>query len=106
MKAKYKDFYCEEEVTMEIIKYHNGNLAIQLWCEEDNFKEPFAMLSVNLDKNLPEDCAYIDVNNLRCGFDFCIIHNLGEFTGIFSNSGFCTYPLFKFNLDEVRKYAD
>lgn len=103
MKAVYEDFYIKEEVTLEIMQYHNGNLAIQMWCYDDNFKEPFSMLTTNLGEKLSADKAYVDTNNLRTGFDFILKYNLGELVG-FGQSGFCTYPLVKFNLDEVVKY--
>lgn len=102
MKATYEDYYDKDEVTLQVNHYaNNGNLQIQLWSEY----EPFASLTVNLGEKLPADCAYLDTNNLRCAFDFCMIHKLGEFTGAFSQSGYCTYPLWKFDMNEVEKYA-
>ena len=104
MTAKYEDFYVSELVNLEIANYqNNGNLAIRMVCAESDWKEPFASLTVNLNVKLPENQAYIDTNNLRCAFDFVLLHNLGEIIG-FGQSGFCTYPLIEFNLDEVKKY--
>lgn len=103
MKAEYKDYYVTEKVTLKIANYaNNNNLAIRMICEDE---EPFAMLTVNLGEKLPPNQAYVDTNNLRTAFDFIILYNLGKLIG-FGQSGFCTYPLIEFDLDEVKKYAD
>ena len=104
MKAHYEDYYCSEDVYLEITEYQKPrNLAIKMICADSEWKEPFATLTVNLGISLPNNQAYIDTNNLRTAFDFILIHNLGELIG-FGQSGFCTYPLIEFNLDEVKKY--
>ena len=107
MTAIY-NYYGEEKVTLEIANYSsNGNLAIQMFsCDENGYEEPFATLTVNLDIKLPEDCAFLDTNNLRDAINFVLKYNLGKFTGISRTSGFCEYPLFQFNLKEVEKYAN
>ena len=106
MKATYDDYYVKENVYLSIGKYsHKNNLAIMMVCADSDWPEPFANLTVNLpDHDLPDDLAFIDTNNLRTAFDFILKYNLGELVG-FGQSGFCTYPLIKFNLDEVKKYA-
>ena len=101
MIATYEDYYVKEKVTLALREYFNKNLAIEMLCLDN---EPFATLTVNLGEKLPSDMAYVDTNNLRTGFDFILKYNLGELVG-FGQSGFCTYPLVKFNLQEVKKYA-
>lgn len=73
-------------------------LAIELYSyDEDGFREPYATLTVNLGEFFGiKDCAYIDTNNnsftaqlLNMGF--C------QDTGLTKQSGFCTYPLWKFD---------
>ena len=104
MTAIYEDYYCKDEVTLKITKYSsNGNLAIQMISALSLWNEPFAMLTVNIDEKLPSDMAYVDINNVRTAFDFITKYKLGEFKGI-KQSGYCCYPLIKFNLDEVKKY--
>ena len=104
MKLIYQDFYCKEEVKLEIAHYQTtGNLAIKMICVDDG--EPFATLTVNFDEKLPENCGYIDTNNLRQAFDFCLLNKLAEFVYTFRQSGYCSYPLMKFNMDEVEKYC-
>ena len=104
MKAVYEDYYVKENVYLRISKYAvPGNLAIRMICADSEWEEPFATLTVNLDVKLPANQAYIDTNNLRTAFDFVMEYKLGELIG-FGQSGFCTYPLVEFNLDEVKKY--
>lgn len=73
-------------------------LGIQLFdVDEDGFRGPYATLTQNFGEFLSaRDCAYIDTNN--CSFarqllamGFC------EDTGFIKASGFCTYPLWKFD---------
>ena len=73
-------------------------LGIQLYdVDEDGFRGPYATLTQNFGEFLSaRDCAYIDTNN--CSFarqllamGFC------EDTGFTKQSGFCTYPLWKFD---------
>ena len=83
----------EYEVTVEKTKYgNNGNLAIQLWCDDG----PFATLTVNLNKKLKEGYAYVDINNCPWAEEFIEKNHLGEFADDFGFSGFCIYPLYKF----------
>ena len=90
---KIKDWYGEEtEVTMSKGKYYNGNLCVQLWCDDGQY----ATLTVNFDKKLPEDMAYVDMNNVADAEDFIRKYGLGEHQGDLKFSGFCCYPLYKF----------
>ena len=78
-------------------------LAIQLYSyDEDGFREPYATLTVNFGEFFSlKNCAYIDTNNnsftsqlLDKGF--CID------TGLTKHSGYCVYPLWKFDEDFLR----
>ena len=89
----------------ENIYANNGNLAIQMFDWEEGWAEPFAMLTVNLDEKLPEGYAYVDVNNLDGVGDWIIENGLGEYAGKDRVSGFCIYPLFKFNMDAVHAHC-
>ena len=92
LKTEYETY---ENVQMTKTTYvNNGNLAIQLWNEEDG---PLAMLTVNLDKKLDEGYAYVDTNNCPWAESFIEENKLGEDTGKLGFSGFCCYPLYKFN---------
>ena len=76
---------------------NNGSLAIQL-LEDDGF--PFATLTVNIDK-LPQGYAYLDTNNHPWAEKFVDDNHLGEYTGLYAQSGFCEYPLYRFYEEEI-----
>ena len=102
MTATVKTFFGQDEVNIEITSYaNNKSLAIQLWCEDG----PFATLTVNLDGEREEGCQYVDVNNCPWAEQFIYKYKLGTFTGNIGYSGFCAYPEFKFNIEELKKYA-
>ena len=76
---------------------YGDNLFMQLWVEG----EPYATLTVNLPETLPYNEAYVDVNNFPEAEDFIKRNKIGTFTGRFGASGFCKYPLYKFDLDKI-----
>ena len=81
------------DVRMEKTKYCNGNLAIRLVCDNG---EPYGDLTVNLNKELPDDMAYVDTNNMPNAERFIKENNLGVHQGKYEYSGFCAYPLYRF----------
>lgn len=73
-------------------------LAIQLYSyDEEGYREPYATLTVNFGEFLSiKNCAYIDTNNNSftaqlLDMDFCTDTKLTR------HSGFCIYPLWKFD---------
>lgn len=93
---KVKTFCGEYDVTMQKTQYsNNGNLAIELIDKEDGC--PFATLTVNLNKLPNNNLAYVDTNNCPWGEKFIKENGLGEPTGKYGYSGYCSYPLYKFN---------
>lgn len=93
-------------VTPVLNKYTYGDcLAISLMQEDGSC---FACLTVNLIDaldgiaTLPEDCAFVDVNNAPWAEKFIQENNLGRHLGIYVQSGFVSYPLYKFNLDKLK----
>lgn len=84
-----------------------GGLAIELfYTEGDNAIYRFSMLTVNL-VDLPKKSpyAFVDTNNFTDAVYLIETYHLGVFTGNFGASGFCWYPEFKFNLNELNKYS-
>ena len=89
------------------------NMAIQL--TDHDTKEPYAVPTVNLgpmignETIMPNDCAFIDTNNMP-GFDKVLIERgLAEpYTRwgqpVIGQSGFCQYPLLQFNMDKLKEY--
>lgn len=96
---KIKQFGKEYEVTAHKANYYNGNLAIFLTYDG----EPYGNLTVNLSERLLPDTAYVDTNNMPDAERFITENGLGEFTGKTKDSGYCTYPLYKFNLDKLEE---
>lgn len=84
--------------------YGNG-LAISLMQEGGSC---FAHLTVNLIDalegiaTLPDDCAFVDVNNAPWAEKFIQENNLGIHLGMYVQSGYVSYPLYKFNLDKLK----
>ena len=72
----------------------NGRLAIIL-IDQDG--EDFADMTVNLPgERCPEGCAFVDTNNSPWLEEFIVWNGLGEFTGAYGYSGFCSYPQYRF----------
>lgn len=95
------------DLLAEITEYVEGGLAIQLWCVENNkITEPFGMLTVYIiDYKTKDVCAYVDTNNMPSAINLISKYKLGESTGNFAFSGFCVYPEYRFDLDELNKYS-
>ena len=84
-----------------------GGLCIELICADaEDYGEPFGNLTVNLaGKQCDPDEAYVDTNNIPTAGGFIRRYNLGHTTGETAQSGFCFYPKYKFNIEELKKYA-
>lgn len=82
----------------------NNNLAIMLYEKETG--ESLAVLTVNLDSDLPIEYGFVDVNNCPWAEDFIKENKLGEHTRQFGYSGFCVYPLYKFDLSKIPLYSE
>ena len=86
--------------------YNNNNLAIEIicWNEEDGY-EPFAMLTVNTQTKLPANQAAVDTNNFPEAIQLIEEYRLGIPTGDYVYSGYCKYPVYEFNIQELKDYA-
>ena len=108
MTYKIKNIWNEELlIDTEVTKYINNNsLAIKLydWDKEFEFWEPYATLTVNLEDIsdcLLDNYAFVDTNNLPEAINFIKDNNLGIEVDIPPVvSGFCRYPLYKFNIND------
>lgn len=109
----YHACYGDERITSIIVSsycYCPGEIAIELnWRgESDGAEEYFSTLTVCLgeDRRFSEPgFAYVDTNNMPGAEQFIKENGLGEPTGAWTRSGFCTYPLYKFNIDELKKHV-
>ena len=91
-----------------IFRYVYGNsLAItaESYDEIEKIWLPFTTITVNLeDEVLPgENYAFVDTNNCPDIYAFLVENGIGKPTGEFGFSGMCAYPLFVFDLDNLRK---
>lgn len=83
------------------------NTALQLWTidEEFGFPEPYATLTVNLCQ-LEDGYAYLDTNNFPQVENIFKKYKLGKDTGRIKTSGFCSYPLYKLDMETINKYVE
>lgn len=81
---------------------HNDSLAIELIDSEDNC--PYARITVCIDNpfKLAHNESFVDTNNCPWAEKFIKDNELGKPAGKVWYSGFCTYPLYEFNLDKLR----
>lgn len=91
-----------EGVYLQVGKYQaDDSVAIQAWNRQDG---PIATLTICLcDKSLGEGEAYVDTNNCPWAVDFIEKEGLGKQTGRVGQSGFCVYPVVKFDMGKVRE---
>ena len=79
----------------------DDSVAIQLENVQDG---PIARITVCLsDRSLEDGEAYIDTNNCPWAVDFIEKEGLGKRTGRSGRSGYCTYPVVKFDMEKVKE---
>lgn len=83
----------------------NGNTYVGILCKENNFIEPYCNLTVNLDMQLNEGLAFIDVNNADINL-LLFLEEQGFIspTNVSKPSGYVNYPLYRLNLNKIEEY--
>ena len=90
------------DVSLFVGEYQNNDRLAIILIDEEGYD--FADLTVNLSgERCPEGCAFLDTNNLPSAEDFVERYGLGEFTGYWGHSGYCSYPLYRFDLEKIGK---
>lgn len=90
------------DVWLRLAEYSsNGNIALSLWCDDG----PFSMMSVNIE-DLPDNHVALDINNFPEGITLMQKYKLGKRTDEELFSGFCIYPVYELNMNEVMKYVE
>jgi hypothetical protein len=91
------------DIALRKTSYINGTLAVISTINENGYDEPFATLTVNLPDSLllRNDQAYVDTNNNPWVEKFLQDNKIAVRTGEVAISGWCTYPLYKFNLEMI-----
>lgn len=111
-KLKLNAWGREHQITLHTNTYaNNGNLYVGMDCWEDigngEYAEPWGDLTVNLGFKCKPNCAFIDVNDNGAEIiSWLIANKLGKPTGLLMPSGFCMYPEFEFDMNEVQKYVE
>lgn len=81
----------------------NGAIYVGLMdCDEG---VPFGDVTVNLAGKVSEFYGYLDTNNLSDLCSFIENNGLGEFAGKIGVSGYCRYPLYKFNREKLKEFC-
>lgn len=90
--------------TYDFMENKYPGLGIQLYSyDEDGYREPYATLTKNFGEFLSaRDCAYVDTNNCRFAGQLLEMGICQE-TGFMKESGFCSYPLWKFDREFLKK---
>lgn len=94
-------------MTFRLASYcENDNLYVGLITHEEGYPERWSDLTVNLSVRCNENTAYIDTNNngeeILC---WLMENKLGRLTGKERQSGWCLYPEFEFDIEELLKYT-
>ena len=95
------------EVSIRKEQYaNNGGLALKMDYFDDEYKcwMPFATLTVNLGR-LNYGLAYVDTNNCPWAEEFITKYGIGEPTEKTCVSGWCEYPLYRFDIDKIDEVA-
>ena len=112
-KIKIVDFGEELELIPELVLYvvsdfmgsEQHNIGLNLYCEDEGELELYATLTTSFGEFIGQkNCTYIDTNN--CSFANQLLgQGIAIDTGFTKHSGFCIYPLWKFN-EEFLKEVD
>ena len=97
---RIKDFdggYVDVEIVASRYEYYN-NLCISF--ETTDTHETYSTITTNI-KALPYNQAAIDVNNHPEAIEIIETNGLGVDTGKSVKSGFCTYPIYEFDMDKL-----
>ena len=98
------DYRTYENCYLFVDKYvADESIAIEIWNDEEG---PVARITTCLDKlsAYPGNLSFVDTNNCPWAEKFIETYHLGKPTGAMGTSGFCEYPLYEFDLDEIRKH--
>ena len=85
-----------QTVYLEATRYaNNGMLAVIMFNVNG---EPYGAITVNLCSLLQSyEKAFIDENNIPGIGEWLVSNNIAEPLHTYQSSGYCSYPLYKFN---------
>jgi hypothetical protein len=97
----------EHRITLTIDSYvWDKSFALTMQEIEDGYPMPWGTITVRLDDYPCEgNRQFVDTNNNGEEIvNWLIENNLGTPTGRIGYSGYCQYPEFEFNIDEINKH--
>ena len=100
--------FCEPEshdIYLIADKYsNNGSLAVIVMdITDEGYEEQFDVITVNLPFGCADEThAYIDTNNSSWAEKMLKEMKIAKPTGDYGYSGYCKYPLYKFDLKKFR----
>lgn len=100
---KYISYGREYDVRFKINHYASNNsiyVGMDYYDSECNSWLPFANITTNIG-TVFHDYNYVDTNNLPEIDKWLEENNFAKCTGLSVPSGFCEYPLMKFNIDAI-----
>jgi hypothetical protein len=81
----------------------DDSLCIDIYNNEDGCIARITTCLCNHD--LSDNQAYVDLNNCPWAADLIERLNLGTYSGITHGSGYCEYPIYNFNIEELKKHT-
>lgn len=92
-----------KDCILQVAKYQADNsMAVEIWNENEG---PIARVTVCLcDPGIKEDEAYVDTNNCPWAVEFLESNGIAKRTGSTRRSGYCKYPLMKFDREKMAEF--
>ena len=96
----YDTGFSKTQVTLAFETYRTNNtLAVEAYDEDGDL---FTVITTNLPNGMADAThQYVDINNNPEIEKFLVDNNIAHPTGDVGISGFCTYPLYEFNVPEA-----
>lgn len=110
LTMKYALMGEEFTVALTTARYEADNslyIGMVYYDEDDECWEFFDDLTVCLSGEKVDDsstCSFINTENSSGALKLIRDYQLAVPTGVYKNSGFCAFPQFEFNMEEVSKY--
>ena len=89
---------------LEISNYCVPNKNVYIGVIDIDDGDLYADLTVWIEP-LPENMVAINVNDWSEAEEFIKKFNLGKSTGKYLTSGYCTYPVYELNMENIKKYS-
>ena len=103
-KAKGENSNVSANSDADVERIINDRIASYEKGRDEDIGELTSVVEEIADRLVEENKAYVDTNNCPWAEDFIEKNGLGKFLGIYGNSGYCTYPLYEFDLGKLREH--